>query len=242
MSKLEQYRQTLLSLADWDSYLRQESGLPGPRANLELIDAAADVGDEARFRQWLVVDDPTDEYLILCGLVGLGRLAAEGRTEILDELRGWASDPRWRVREAVVLGLQRVGHLNMQRLLEAMRQWSPGNLLEQRAAAAALCEPPLLTHEADVLQVLDLLDQITERFSQVDNRKDDAFIVLRKGLAYCWSVAVAAAPDAGKRRMEKWFARPDKDVRWVMRENLKKQRLVRMDAAWVKEWQQKLSE
>ena len=56
---------------------------------------------------------------------------------------------------------------------------------------------------------------------------------MRKGLGYCWSVAVVAAPEAGKKLMEKWLADPDKDVRWIMQENLKKNRLLRLDAAWV---------
>ncbi|MBA3873794.1 MAG: hypothetical protein H0X30_32070, partial [Anaerolineae bacterium] len=55
----------------------------------------------------------------------------------------------------------------------------------------------------------------------------------RKGLAYCWSVAVAALPEQGKPLMEKWLASSDKDIRWLMRENLKKDRLKRMDSAWV---------
>ena len=33
--------------------------------------------------------------------------------------------------------------------------------------------------------------------------------------------------------MEKWLADEDKDVRWIMRENLGKARLTRLDAAWV---------
>jgi len=37
----------------------------------------------------------------------------------------------------------------------------------------------------------------------------------------------------GKPLMEEWLASADTDVRWIMRENLKKNRLVRMDAAWV---------
>jgi hypothetical protein len=48
-------------------------------------------------------------------------------------------------------------------------------------------------------------------------------------------VAVVALPDAGKPLMEKWLASPDPDIRWIMRENLKKNRLVKMDAAWVAE-------
>ncbi len=52
-------------------------------------------------------------------------------------------------------------------------------------------------------------------------------------LAYCWSVAVAAFPEEGKPLMEKWFDSEDKDIRWMVKENLKKNRLVKMDADWV---------
>ncbi len=53
MSKAAEYREILRSLADWDPYLLAHSGLPGPRGNLELAEAAVDEGDEARFRHWL---------------------------------------------------------------------------------------------------------------------------------------------------------------------------------------------
>ena len=46
MNKTEIYRQTLASLQDWEPYLLQESGLPGPRGNLELAQVVADEGDE----------------------------------------------------------------------------------------------------------------------------------------------------------------------------------------------------
>jgi hypothetical protein len=67
----------------------------------------------------------------------------------------------------------------------------------------------------------------------------DDFIALRKGLGYCWSVAVAALPVEGKALMEKWLVKQDKDVQWIMRENLKKNRLIRMDAEWVQRWTKK---
>ena len=85
-------------------------------------------------------------------------------------------------------------------------------------------------------RVLRILDEITASIPQLTDRKTDAFKTLRQGLGYCWSVAVAALPDAGKPLMEKWLASPDPDIRWIMRENLKKNRLVRMDAAWVARW------
>jgi hypothetical protein len=37
--------------------------------------------------------------------------------------------------------------------------------------------------------------------------------------------------------MEKWLNSGDCDIRWVMLENLKKNRLVRMDPGWVTHWQ-----
>ncbi|HQF70129.1 MAG TPA: hypothetical protein PLH39_02490 [Promineifilum sp.] len=64
-------------------------------------------------------------------------------------------------------------------------------------------------------------------------RRSDGFVALRKGLGYCWSVAVVAAPARGQALMEKWLADEDKDVRWIMRENLGKARLARLDADWL---------
>ncbi len=151
----------------------------------------------------------------------------------LQMLRGLASDPRWRIREAVAMALQRWGDADMDALLDAMVDWAQGGPLEQRAAAAALCEPRLLKNSAHAAAVLRILDEMTTSITQVTDRKSDAFKTLRQGLAYCWSVAVAALPDAGKPLMEKWLAGPDPDIRWIMWENLKKNRLTKMDAEWV---------
>ena len=74
-----------------------------------------------------------------------------------------------------------------------------------------------------------------------DNKSpDESYKVLRQGMGYCWSVAVAALPDVGKAMMERWLRCDDKDVRWVMKENLKKNRLVKMDADWVKKCMKQL--
>ena len=40
--------------------------------------------------------------------------------------------------------------------------------------------------------------------------------------------------------MEKWLAESNKDVRWLMKENLKKDRLMRMDSEWVSRWRIRL--
>lgn len=239
MTKIDTYRQTLRTLTDWEPYLLAESGLPGPRGNLELAQAVADEGDEPLFWRLLAYDATTaptntpQEFLAFCGVVGLGRLLADGRTDLLPTLRTHANDPRWRTREGVAMALQRWGKVHMDALLAEMAAWSQGTPLEQRAAAAALCEPAQLHNPAHAAQTLHLLDAITASLAQSPDRRGEAFLALRKGLAYCWSVAVAAHPAAGKPLFERWLVATDRDVRWVMRQNLEKQRLVRMDPGWV---------
>ena len=56
MRKLDHYRQYLRGLDDWEPYLLAESGLPGPRGNIELAQAVADAGDEACFLHLLAFD------------------------------------------------------------------------------------------------------------------------------------------------------------------------------------------
>jgi HEAT repeat protein len=235
------YRSTLRSLPDWEPYLRDESGLPGPRGNLELVQAVADEATPDQIEHLLsytpdIAPENTPEaFLAVCGTVALGRLIVEGRAEILPRLHELANDPRWRVREAVAMALQRVGDADMGKLLSMVQSWANGTLLEQRALAAGICEPRLLQNLNHARAVLDLLDQITHNILAVPDRKDPAFQVLRKGLAYCWSVAVAALPAEGKPRFATWLANPDPDIRWILRENLKKNRLAKMDSTWVAE-------
>jgi hypothetical protein len=239
VNKVAAYRETLGTLEDWDSFLLAESGLPGRRANLELARAVADEGDKELFERFLSFDAgtaPTNsphEFLAFCGVLGLGRLLSQGNRDVLATLRHHASDPRWRIREAVAMALQRWGQVDMEGLLQEMEQWAQGGLLEQRAAVAALCEPDQLRVERQGERVFQILDTVTASLEQVEGRRSEEFRVLRKGLGYCWSVAAVAFPEMGKKRMERWFASDDGDVRWVMKENLKKKRLARMDAEWV---------
>jgi hypothetical protein len=247
MSKVEEYRRTLRELDDWEPFLLKESGLPGPRGNIELGRAVAEEGDEELFQRYLSFDaesapaNSPQEFLAFCGVLGLGRLVSEGRAELLGTLRQWASDPRWRSREAVAMALQRLGQVDMELLLGEMERWSRGGLLERRAAAAGLCEPVLLGQPEQTKRVLAILDVITASIVDEEDRRSDEFKALRKGLGYCWSVAVAALPDAGKQMMEKWFSSDDKDVQWILKENLKKKRLERLDPQWVRESMEQLA-
>jgi hypothetical protein len=46
-------------------------------------------------------------------------------------------------------------------------------------------------------------------------------------------VALVAAPEAGRAAFDRWVRCADPDVRWIIRENLAKARLARLDPAWV---------
>ena len=245
MAKVDDYARALDGLDDPEPYLLEHSGLPGPRGNIELGLAAAQVCDAKQLRRWAALDaqaapnGSADEFLAFCGVVGLGRLLAEGDASALDELRTHANDGRWRLREAVAMALQRWGTDDFAALAAAMGDWAGGSWLERRAAAAALCEPVLLTDPPRVQTVLAVLAQATDGVDAAgaDERRSDEFKAFRKGLGYCWSVAIAAAPEVGRPALEALVARAersgDRDLRWIARENLRKRRLERVDADWV---------
>lgn len=247
MKKSDMYREKLMSLAEWDAYLLEESCLPGPRANIELAQAAAEAGDLTRFRRYLEYGSETApygsalEFLPFCGVIGLGKVLAEGDLQILWELKLHSSDPRWRIREGVAMALQRFGYTDMDCLLSEMVKWSHGNYYERRAAIAALCEPGLLREPGIAAQVLGLLDRVTSEIHFDSKSRSDDFSAFRKALGYCWSVAVAADIDSGRHIMEKWFGSTDKDIRWIMKENLNKNRLRKVDGAWTERWLEELN-
>jgi hypothetical protein len=239
MGKTDDYRAILSGLTSWEPFLLAESNLPGPRANLELAFAVAQVGEAHFFLTYANLDDqqaPVNspkEFLTFCGVLGLGYLIASGQKQHLQQLRILASDPRWRIREAVALGLQELGRQDMAGLLSELESWLDGNLFERRAIIAALCEPGLLEDPAHAEWVFYFLDQITASLMTVDDRTAEGFKVLKKGLSYAWSVAVAAQPAIGKGRMMRWICSTDETIRWIMLQNLKKKRLVKTDGEWV---------
>ena len=237
MTKVNDYREALKGLDDWVPFLCRESGLPGPRGNLELAYAVVQEGNKVQFERLLsfeAEENTPEVFLVFCGIVGLGKLAAN-EPELFNRLCPYASDQRWRIREAVATGLQLTGDQTMDLLLKEMQEWSQGNWYEKRAAAAALAEPRLLKQPKQVKQVLRILDEITASMEGGPTVNDESFKVLRQAMGYCWSVVVAALPEAGKPIMEKWLSSADKDIHWIMKENLKKNRLVKMDPNWVRE-------
>ncbi len=159
------------------SFLLKESGLPGPRGNLELAHAVAQEGNKNQFDHFLTYhaeENTAEVFVVFCGVMGLGKLAAS-QPELFKRLRGYASDPRWRIREPVATGLQLTGDQDMDLLAREMKKWIKGNWYEKRAAAAALAEPRLLKQSKHARQVLQILDSITGAM-EADRKTRDDFI------------------------------------------------------------------
>ena len=171
-----------------------------------------------------------EEYLVMCGAIGLGRLLADGAsTEPQLRLRSLAADRRWRVREGVAMALQRLGDADKAGLHDLVSRWAADpDPLVQRAAVAGLCEPRLLRDPADAARAVELCSRITDSLvaRPPDERRSDDVRALRKALGYCWSVAVAADPSNGLPRFLALSQSSDPDVVWIVREIATKARLM----------------
>ncbi|RYV50903.1 HEAT repeat domain-containing protein [Pengzhenrongella frigida] len=212
------------------AFLTAHSALPGPRANLELLAAFGDVAP-ATVILGLVGSD--DEYLAACAAGALGRLVIEAdggrRDELVGLLHDQAADDRWRVREGVAMGLQRMGDVDAALLRDLVDAWvDDDDPLVQRAAVAGICEPRLLVDPETARCALAACATATASLARrpPDQRRRAEVRVLRQGLGYCWSVAIVADPVRGLPALAALEASTDGDVGWIVRENRKKARLI----------------
>jgi hypothetical protein len=226
-------------------YIISNSNLPGRRANLELADAFPDALEKFVQKEsqkcWALcmrmleltedeapVNTPT-EFVPFCGAVGIGSIGS-AQPSFFDQaivtLRGFAKDSRWRMREAVRMGLQRLAKIRARDTLTTMEGWiGEGNWLEMRAIAAAVAMPSLLETEEMATWALNLHRKIFDRLLEAQDRKSEPFRVMRKAIGYTLSVVVKALPREGFEFMVQLLDSQDKDVKWILRENLKKKRL-----------------
>ena len=63
MGRVEQYRAELRRLTDWEPFLKKNSGLPGSRANLELVEAVGEEADAERADDRRAIDDLAHDRL-----------------------------------------------------------------------------------------------------------------------------------------------------------------------------------
>jgi hypothetical protein len=227
-----------------EDYLVAGSGLPGPRLNLRLVGAvAAAVGThpdvlEPLLPRWLAippdhapVDDP--RVILPCAAAaGYGELAVttpDRFDEVDNRLYSAATDDRWRVREAVTLGLQRMLRADWDATAAVLLGWADDeDPLVVRAAAAGVAEPPLLKKHKHATAALEIQRRAAHRLHAVPaaRRRTQPVRVLRQALGFTISVVVAATGDFALLR--ELAGSGDADLEWVVRENLKKSRL----SAW----------
>jgi hypothetical protein len=257
MNKREKHKQDLTALLDQaletdettsiKDYIAANSNLPGPRGNLELAQAWGEVVEAyagpAAAKLWNLciklanisadeapVNDPK-ELIPFCGAVGIGAIGSvlpEFFDQAIAALKVLANDSRWRMREAVPMGLTKLMTSRSQDTLQTLTAWTvDGTLLELRAVAAGVAEPALLKNEEIAATALELHKNIFKRVLKIEARKTEDFRVLKKALGYTLSVVVKASPQPGFTYMAQLVDIQDKDVQWIVKENLKKNRLVK---------------
>jgi hypothetical protein len=233
--------------------LVRRSGLPGARLNLTLVGGfAAAVGEVARrpdppvaalealLDGWAAMPErqaPVDrpEVILPCAAVAaygeVGAVRPDWWDDEVAKLGVAATDGRWRVREVVALALQRLLDADWDRTARVLLAWAAtGDPLVVRAAAAAVAEPPLLRSEDRQAAATRVQRRAVERLRAYParERRTPPVRVLRQALGFTVSVVVAATGDFAL--LEDMASSGDPDLRWVVRENLKRHRLRRWPA------------
>ena len=228
--------------------LLARSGLPGARMNLGLVDRfAAAVAELVRRSEppvdalerlldgWAALspaDAPGDQPAVIlpsAAVVSYGAVGAarpEWWPDEIAKLRRAAADSRWRVREMVAGALQRLLEADWGRTVGELGHWADDDdPLVVRAAAAGVAEPRLLGPPDHAVAALEVQRSAVAALVAVpdDRRRDDPVRVLRQALGYTISVAVAAGADFSL--LDELAASGDSDLRWIVRESLKKKRL-----------------
>jgi len=222
--------------------LEKHSGLPGPRANLELaaalgdLAAGADAAGRRLLLQWarLGPDEAPHgtraEYVPVAALCALGVLAVgpSERERYTEVLRAAAIDPRWRMREAAALGLQRLGELDTPGLCALLRPWlADASDLQLRLVMVTVAHPPILD-DAGVRAVgWDAAERALERVRGHHTEDAETLRILVAALSFTPSVYAAAEPREGFRRLARWAEAREVAVKKLVVANLRKARLAK---------------
>lgn len=229
-------------------YLRDQSRLPGARANVELAqdfshllaslgavcphETRALLNHLVRDEQKVVSNTP-GEFVFMCGVLAFGACAAaipEWRADVFALLTQYARSLAWRVREATALALQKLlVAAPDETLLLLMNLLDQGDCFQLRACLAAISEPALL-NSIEFVDAALVMQRVAIEYLHalptVERKRTDVRI-LRQALGYTLSVVTAARPDDGFALMCEIATWNDPDVNWVLRENLKKRRLAK---------------
>jgi hypothetical protein len=227
-------------------YLVSNSNLPGPRGNLELAEAFVNTieayAEEETEKLWYLctklthfspseapVNNPK-EFLVFCGTRGIGTLGTSHAffPKAILRLKELASDPRWRTREGVAMAIQSMIEKQPRKTLSEIAKWIENDSwFAMRAVAAGVAEPALLKDDQTAKSALELHKKIFAKIAAAQQRKSSELKTLKQGLGYSLSVVVRAVPREGFEYMRQLAEGQDADTRWILKENLKKNRLIR---------------
>ncbi len=228
-------------------YLKDNSDLPGRRANIELGKAFTLIVEiylaDNNELLWNLIENllsytpekaPTNnpsEFLAFCGTWALGTIGVQVDqyyNDCLRRIRSLAIDSRWRIREAVAKAIHILLEKKEFDLINELENWVVnGDWLVMRAIATGVAEPSLLIDKKLAQKALHLHKLILNQLNESVKRINEEFKTLRKGLGYSLSVVVQAIPEEGFKFMDELIMNEDKDIRWILKENLKKNRLTK---------------
>ncbi|MFX1233961.1 MAG: hypothetical protein ACFFBY_05315 [Promethearchaeota archaeon] len=228
-------------------YFLNNSHLPGRRANLELANAFADISAEFKVSNSKKLWDlclflisftpdkaPTNnpkEFLPFCGTWAIGAIGSsnpEYYNESLTILKAQSNDQRWRMRESVAFGLQKLLIQHPHKTLIELKNWiGDEDWLTMRAIAAGVAHPSVLINNKISKIALVLHELIFSKIISCDDFSSDEFKILKKGLSYTLSVIVQANPVEGFKFLEDYIIMENKPIQMIIKENLKKNRLTK---------------
>ncbi|MFH0758300.1 MAG: HEAT repeat domain-containing protein [Bacteroidota bacterium] len=243
------------------TYLLAQSNLPGKRGNLELAFAFAEYIEEQypvnperawSFCEALITENPprknftgAEEFLPFCGVLGLGRIGSTDPAREPDALiyvKSAACDERWRIREAAAMAIQDLMDVRPEATIAILQGWiQEDSYLLHRAIAAGVAEPRFMKNLEIARYALELHKAILENVAREPDKRDPDYLVLVKGLCYTLSVVITGIEQEGFAYLEDLLAKDHPVTQKIVRENLKKKRLMRLNAKKVAGLQQKLS-
>jgi hypothetical protein len=242
------------------AYLIAHSNLPGKRGNLELSYAFADYIEERypanpesalRFCKALITENPpgrqntgSEEFLPFCGTLGIGRIGKidPNRTlDVIGYIKRIAQDERWRVREAVAMAIQDLMDVRPEDTIATLQSWiHEDNFLLHRAIVAGVAELRFMKNREIARVALEMHKAIIEKVAHKVDKRNPEYSVLVKGLSYTLSVVIVGIEQEGFAYLDDLLATDHPILKKIVHENLKKKRLIRLNAKNVAELQQKL--
>ncbi len=245
-----------IKLSEIKELLINNSDLPSPRSNLELLYEFSSYFRNKKISSELLsflfelciiddnlyIEDSRIEYLPCCGLVALGeqyiQVDEDYKSKIVEVIRNAMNDKRWRIREGSAMALQQLGENNTNCLKQIIQNmYENSNLLEKRAFIAALAHPPILKDKDITIFSLNLCDDILNKILVLNNDylKTEEYKTLSKGLEYAISVFVAYLPKEGFELLSKFARIKNKQIEKILKSNLSKSRLTKKYSKEVEE-------